>query len=241
MRTGVVAKRCSCGSFWRNGNQSCRRCGSAMFVSWGFYVDTHPKGATQRRKTVRSGFPTKDAAERELRRMLEAVETGTYVPPSKLTLDRYLPSWLEGKTHLRPSTQGDVRDPHRALHLQPGLRDRHGPAVVADPPGDPPLLRRAGAARADPGRRTNASQGRAQHPPGAAKGHAESEVIVPSSTVGAGDALLAGFLAAGGEGPDALAEGVAWGAAACVLPGQRCQAPAISNDSWSRRICLRRG
>jgi 1-phosphofructokinase len=49
--------------------------------------------------------------------------------------------------------------------------------------------------------------------------HAESEVIVPRSTVGAGDALLAGFLAAGGEGPNALAEGVAWGAAACVLPG----------------------
>jgi 1-phosphofructokinase len=49
--------------------------------------------------------------------------------------------------------------------------------------------------------------------------HAESGVIVPRSTVGAGDALLAGFLAAGGEGPEALAEGVAWGAAACVLPG----------------------
>jgi integrase len=76
-----------------------------MFASWGFYVDTHPRGATERRKTVRSGFPTKDAAERELLRMLEAVETGTYIAPSKLTLERYLPSWLEGKTHLRPSTQ----------------------------------------------------------------------------------------------------------------------------------------
>jgi 1-phosphofructokinase len=56
--------------------------------------------------------------------------------------------------------------------------------------------------------------------------HAESEVIVPRSTVGAGDALLAGFLAAGGEGPDALAEGVAWGAAACVLPGTAVPGPA---------------
>jgi 1-phosphofructokinase len=55
--------------------------------------------------------------------------------------------------------------------------------------------------------------------------HAESEVIVPRSTVGAGDALLAGFLAAGGEGPDALAEGVAWGAAACVLPGTAVPSP----------------
>jgi 1-phosphofructokinase len=55
--------------------------------------------------------------------------------------------------------------------------------------------------------------------------HAESEVIVPRSTVGAGDALLAGFLAAGGEGPGALAEGVAWGAAACVLPGTAVPGP----------------
>lgn len=55
--------------------------------------------------------------------------------------------------------------------------------------------------------------------------HAESEVVVPRSTVGAGDALLAGFLAAGGEGPAALAEGVAWGAAACVLPGTAVPGP----------------
>jgi 1-phosphofructokinase len=56
--------------------------------------------------------------------------------------------------------------------------------------------------------------------------HAESGVIVPRSTVGAGDALLAGFLAAGGDGPEALAEGVAWGAAACVLPGTAVPGPA---------------
>jgi 1-phosphofructokinase len=56
--------------------------------------------------------------------------------------------------------------------------------------------------------------------------HGESEVIVPRSTVGAGDALLAGFLAAGGEGPVALTEGVAWGAAACVLPGTGLPGPA---------------
>lgn len=105
MRKGVVAKRCSCGSFWTNGRQSCRRCGSARFASWGFYVDTHPRGATQRRKTVRSGFPTKDAAERELLRLLGAVQTGTFTQPSKLTLERYLCPWLDGKTHLRPTTR----------------------------------------------------------------------------------------------------------------------------------------
>ncbi|MGH2662353.1 MAG: 1-phosphofructokinase [Actinomycetota bacterium] len=55
--------------------------------------------------------------------------------------------------------------------------------------------------------------------------HAESSTVVPSSTVGAGDALLAGFLATGGQGPEALAEGVAWGAAACVLPGTALPGP----------------
>jgi 1-phosphofructokinase len=56
--------------------------------------------------------------------------------------------------------------------------------------------------------------------------HAECDVIVPRSTVGAGDALLAGFLAAGGEGAEALTDGVAWGTAACVLPGTAVPGPA---------------
>jgi 1-phosphofructokinase len=56
--------------------------------------------------------------------------------------------------------------------------------------------------------------------------HGENGVVVPRSTVGAGDALLAGFLAAGGEGPEAVGEGVAWGTAACILPGTAMPGPA---------------
>jgi 1-phosphofructokinase len=55
--------------------------------------------------------------------------------------------------------------------------------------------------------------------------HVETPALVPRSTVGAGDALLAGFLSAGGQGPEALAEGVAWGAAACRLPGTAMPGP----------------
>ncbi|MGW2625371.1 1-phosphofructokinase [Micromonospora taraxaci] len=51
-------------------------------------------------------------------------------------------------------------------------------------------------------------------------------VARPRSTVGAGDALLAGFLAAGAQGAAALAEGLAWGAAAVSLPGSRMPGPA---------------
>jgi 1-phosphofructokinase len=50
-------------------------------------------------------------------------------------------------------------------------------------------------------------------------------VADPRSTVGAGDALLAGFLAAGARGPIALAEGLAWAAAAVCLPASRMPGP----------------
>jgi 1-phosphofructokinase len=57
-----------------------------------------------------------------------------------------------------------------------------------------------------------------------------SPVSAPRSTVGAGDALLAGFLAAGAVGEKALAEGLAWGAAAVSLPGSRMPGPADLSD-----------
>jgi 1-phosphofructokinase len=55
--------------------------------------------------------------------------------------------------------------------------------------------------------------------------HGEAPVATPRSAVGAGDALLAGFLSAGGQGPTALAEALAWGAAATSLPGSRMPTP----------------
>ena len=56
--------------------------------------------------------------------------------------------------------------------------------------------------------------------------HGCAPVAVPRSTVGAGDSMLAGFLAGGGRGPAALAEGVAWAAAAVSLPGSRMPTPS---------------
>lgn len=55
--------------------------------------------------------------------------------------------------------------------------------------------------------------------------HAATPPVVVRSTVGAGDATLAGFLAAGGEGPEALRHAVAYGAAACTLPGSAMPSP----------------
>ena len=63
--------------------------------------------------------------------------------------------------------------------------------------------------------------------------HAVAAVSSPLSTVGAGDALLAGYLYATSSGStpvDALRTGVAWGAAAVSLPGSRMPTPADVAD-----------
>jgi 1-phosphofructokinase len=51
-------------------------------------------------------------------------------------------------------------------------------------------------------------------------------LVVPRSDVGAGDTMLAGFLAAGADGPEALRAAVAWGTAAVTLPGTSVPTPA---------------
>jgi 1-phosphofructokinase len=51
-------------------------------------------------------------------------------------------------------------------------------------------------------------------------------VAARRSSVGAGDCLLAGFLAAGGQGADALATALRWAAAAVGLPGSGVPGPA---------------
>lgn len=60
---------------------------------------------------------------------------------------------------------------------------------------------------------------------GAGVWHGAPPAITPRSTVGAGDAMLAGYLAGGAHGPDALTEALAWGAAATALPGSRMPGP----------------
>jgi 1-phosphofructokinase len=47
----------------------------------------------------------------------------------------------------------------------------------------------------------------------------------PRSSVGAGDAMLAGFLAGGAQGEEALVEALAWATAAVGLPGSRMPSP----------------
>lgn len=55
--------------------------------------------------------------------------------------------------------------------------------------------------------------------------HGHTPAVAPLSSVGAGDAMLAGFLAGGGRGRKALVEGLAWGAAAVRQPGSGMPSP----------------
>lgn len=55
--------------------------------------------------------------------------------------------------------------------------------------------------------------------------YGESRVDRGRSTVGAGDAMLAGYLAGGVAGADAFVEALSWGAAAVGLPGSRMPGP----------------
>jgi integrase len=109
MRKGVIARRCACGSFWKKGALACGRCGSGSYRSWGFYVDTHPRGVPKRVKTFRSGFASRGEAERELLELLKGLHTGASGAPSKQHLERYLGPWLETRTHLRPTTAETYR------------------------------------------------------------------------------------------------------------------------------------
>lgn len=63
--------------------------------------------------------------------------------------------------------------------------------------------------------------------------HAEAEVPTPASTVGVGDALLAGYLSAADATPqEALGEAVAWATAALGLPGS--QVPKVTDEDRKR-------
>jgi 1-phosphofructokinase len=55
--------------------------------------------------------------------------------------------------------------------------------------------------------------------------HATTPPVTVRSAVGAGDSLVAGLLAGGGRGPDALRLGVAYGTAAAQLPGTQLPGP----------------
>jgi hypothetical protein len=85
----------------------------ASSESWYGCVDRGTDPVTgKRRKQIKGGFATKREAERWVRTTLTAIEQGTHVEPSKLTVGQFLTDeWLPSLTArgLRPSTLGSYR------------------------------------------------------------------------------------------------------------------------------------
>lgn len=102
MRDGTVYRRCrACG----NGADAkrCRKCGSEN-LSWAFKVDLAPRGAPRDQKT-RSGFATKDLAQRAMRSLVAHAEAGLRAEATKLTVGSWLGQWLASiRDEVRPST-----------------------------------------------------------------------------------------------------------------------------------------
>ena len=85
--------------------------GSYRGGTWTAYWEDDPSPGGRRRQGSKGGFTTRRAAQEHLSNVLGAKQSGSYVPPAKTTVRRYLTeSWLPMQEHrLRPSTLDDYR------------------------------------------------------------------------------------------------------------------------------------
>jgi hypothetical protein len=74
--------------------------------TWTAYWDLPPDPITgKRRQTTKGGFKTRKLAEAHVARVIDQLNSGTYVAPAKMTLAAYLAQWLEvQRTRLKPAT-----------------------------------------------------------------------------------------------------------------------------------------
>ena len=88
--------------------------------AWQFIVDI-PSPAGRRKQVRRRGFKTKKDAQIELTKALDEVRRGTFVKPSKQTLDAFFAEWIETiRPTVRPSTWASYERNMR-VHVSPRL------------------------------------------------------------------------------------------------------------------------
>ncbi|MGD9622527.1 MAG: tyrosine-type recombinase/integrase [Mycolicibacterium sp.] len=83
-------------------------------------VDTGHDPKTGRRRQIRRRFTTEQAARDELKKVQGGIPAGTYVHPSKLTIDQACEAWLASKHGLKPSTLRGHRATLKALRDEIG-------------------------------------------------------------------------------------------------------------------------
>ena len=123
-------------------------------TSWYYTVDLGRDEATgKRNQKQKRGFRTRKEAESAMRKLIGALEEGTYVPPSRMTLAQYLEEWKDDYvTHnVRESTAAEYRRiidrnivPHLGRHRVQDLRPLHIQKYVS-------RMLKSGRARGDGG------------------------------------------------------------------------------------------
>lgn len=70
--------------------------------SWELRYSLGTDPATGKRRTVTTSVKGKrEAAEKELRRLLRTIDTGDHVDPTRMTVAEWLTTWLEaGRSHM---------------------------------------------------------------------------------------------------------------------------------------------
>ena len=108
--------------FVRNRGGSKQPNGSYKGGTWTAYWEDDQSPDGHRHQGSKGGFSTKLAAQQHLSNVVGAKRTGSYVPPAKTTVGRYLTeSWLPmQQARLRPSTLDDYRRKIE-LHVLPVL------------------------------------------------------------------------------------------------------------------------
>ena len=90
--------------------------------TWSVVLDLGRDSSGKRRQKWQTVRGTKRDAQRELNSLLNALQTGAYVEPTKLTVGEYLRRWLDdyAKTNVSPKTY-ERYDEIARLHLIPKL------------------------------------------------------------------------------------------------------------------------
>lgn len=112
---GRVKRRCPAP---KPGQSGCR--GKTCAHLYALWLD-QPRGEDgKRRQITRSGFETKEEAERALAKALTDVEDSTFTRPDASTVAMHLSTWLAGLDR-KPATIEAYR---RVVHLAPGTWHR---------------------------------------------------------------------------------------------------------------------
>jgi len=127
---GRVFKRCTkCGRAVPHRQCGNPECANTKIV-WAFVVDLGRGGNGRRRRALRSGFDTRQAAEQAQAELIAEKLSG-YVAPSRLTVKAYLlDRWLP-RTRTSPKTRSD-----RQTHINAYIVPRIGALALQELTGD---------------------------------------------------------------------------------------------------------